>query len=139
MASIRKVTLADHTNIKQKDGGYVVEHEGLNDYPAYMTNYALYYGRQQGYFDTDILEKLYDIESVEDAYRMLYMGCVGADRDFPNKFTYEAFIEKLVYPEVNRVIYTAQTLLSDSLPDTFEEYTEQLKAMTKKEDGDKKK
>ncbi|HEK9101979.1 TPA: hypothetical protein SUB30_003378 [Bacillus pseudomycoides] len=121
---IQKVTLKDVVFIK-KNGEYEKEFTNEKDYPAFLTNYALKKGKEEGIIERSVISDLLKLQALE-----------GLDKGNSNDLS--AF-EKIDQTSIQRIIYLAFKGANPNESLTFDEFlnkyhdslTESLELYTK--------
>lgn len=139
MTGIRRIKLAEK-KIVEHEGDFIEVKENERELPAKVTNFALNYGMSKGLIDTTNLQDIaVKIESdFALALNIIYLGLVGANPTIISNLSLEEMTEQLDY-EWQEVTYLAQTTLISGLPDTLDEFIEELEKMTASDDDSKKK
>lgn len=137
--NFRKIKLAE-VDVVDNQGAKELRKVNEEEVGLILSNRALRYGYKEGLIKTTSISKLIDSlpEDIELGWTILYLGAIGANPGFEKKLTREDFIDRLdISPE--EVTYTAQSTIMGELPDTYEEFIDELKKKTQKDSEDKKK
>lgn len=128
------IPFATHKVEKNSNGEYVYIKEGESTRPALLTNYALQYGYKNKMIETTNIADLFSSfwTNQDSAYTAIYLGLVGANPNLPNELTFDEMKETIDILWSN-IAYVASTITNPELPETFQEWVEELDKKTEKD------
>ena len=134
---VRPIRLFKELNITEKDGKYAFEKVGQYTVPAMLNHRAILEGTKRGIFEEGEVFKSIDYMTEDKAYKLMYIACEGAKKGFMDEMDIDTFISNLDY-DLEEIIYTAESLSLDTVPDTREEFIASLAKATADEEDKKK-
>lgn len=137
MAKVRPIRLVDEVAYVRDGDGFKEERRGERVIPAHLTMHALHFGEKEGLFKESILMRAADEMDEFKAIKLIYIACEGAQPGFHKEYPLEEFVQKLDV-EMTEVLYIAESLIIDSLPDAKSEFIASMEDVTKKDAGEKK-
>lgn len=136
---IRKIKLSEKS-VQTLNGEFKEETQNEKEIPLLINHRAMHYGIKNGYIKTTVLKDIMDLYlgDLDLCYNLIYLAAIGADPSIISRIKLEDFIEQIDLP-LDEVTYKVETLFRADIPETLDEFTEQLKKVTEKSDPNKKK
>lgn len=145
LMKVRKITLKENLVFEEVEDGFKTEFESEKNYPAFLSNFALKKGKEEGYIDSSLFSDLLKFQGIDGdkdekvnpeifenfdetkMLRIIYLAFRGANKS--TKLSFDDFLERYHAP-LEETMELYMNLIMDAMTNDPNQFADSLKKST---------